>query len=96
MGRRKIYDDRTKYINDWTRANRDRMTFKFQKGITPMIRAFAKQQNLSVTAFVLESVQKNMDEIYKHADEETRELIDQYIKDFMREQEEKDKLAGIL
>ena len=53
MGRKKIYDDRTKYINDWIADNYDRINLKMNKGLKPDIRGFARFERISTNEFIL-------------------------------------------
>ena len=94
MGRKKIYDDRTKYINDWIADNYDRINLKMNKGLKPDIRGFARFERISTNEFILRAILKYMDEIYKNADENGQAKIDELINDCKeeyRKREEKHK-----
>lgn len=90
MGRKKIYEDRKKYIADWTNANCDRLDLKVPKGEKAVYQGFAKHQNTSVTTFIRVAVQKHMDEIYNEADNAQKEEIDKLIEHFTELQTNKD------
>lgn len=95
MGRKKIYDDRTKYINDWIADNYDRINLKMNKGLKPDIRGFSRYERISTNEFILRAILKYMDEIYKNADENGQAKIDELINDckeeYWKREEEKHK-----
>ena len=85
MGRFKIYKDRTKYINNWIADNYDRINFKMDKGLKPIIRGYANYTHVSMNEFILRAVMKCSDEIYKEAGEKGQAEIDALISDCTEE-----------
>lgn len=89
MGRRKIYDDRTKYINEWTKNNRERISLKIPKEEKAAIQGFAKYLNLSTTAFILLAVNEFKSAIYDKADKESQKEILDNIEEYINLRKEK-------
>lgn len=90
MSRKKNYESISKYIDEWTKENYDRITIKVPKGEKAVYQGFAKYKNISVTSFIRTAVQKHMDEIYNAADNVQKEEIDKFIEHFTELQTNKD------
>ena len=88
VGRKKLFEDRTKYIDDWAKANKDKIVLKFPKGEKAIIQGFAKHSGLSVTSFMLVAVTKYRDKIFDSADKEEQKEILKLIDEFREKENE--------
>ena len=80
MVRKKVHEDRLKYIDEWQKANQDKILIRLQKGEKAKIQAFASALHTSMNQFISTAIHNYMSLVYEEIADETKVAIDTAIK----------------
>ena len=76
MGRNKVHEDRLKYIDEWQKANQDKILLRLPKGEKARLQAFTGVLNTSMNSFIRSAINTYMSSIYDDSDNYTKAAID--------------------
>lgn len=76
MGRKKVHEDRLKYIDEWQKAKQDKILLRLPKGEKAEIQAFTSVLHTSMNQFISTAIHNYMSSVYEQFDDDTKEAID--------------------
>lgn len=73
---RKIPEDRAKYIEDWTKENRDRILLRIPKGKKLIIKGYSDALNMSSTRFINQAIDEYIESLREKEGQSFRDYVD--------------------